>query len=343
MKIRINIDKAEAVKRGGKIFGPQVTNLPIDLLSQEDRDILATADDQQEGCDEVLQCGGWGYAPTPDLDGLRAVIAARREKLAAEENERREREDAAARLRAEVLASAPDRYVRENRIGHHGGGVVVERKEYSVYIPGVSYPGSTDPDLSAYIDLANGIAAERSAKARVDFDQRYAAAVKTVADAVEAKRAPLRAWAMEHGTTILRARIEGAEAEGWEWEGLARQEFADALEAGLGLERDDEKGTTADRPTPTLAEIDALKRVRTVLGEGHTAELVWFKPTEDPGTPERDYPLIEVSYATPDGREVQRYYRVPAPNANPQQSCPKCGGSGRIDAYEQVTGNDPRD
>lgn len=98
----------------------------------------------------------------------------------------------------------------------------------------------------------------------------------------QAREAELKSWAVENGSELLKARVEG----GFEWEKLAGKEYArsivDSLDLGLTKVTGEnwpraECTGYDDRTTPTLEEIKSLNRVRDAARDlgNVTASLVW--------------------------------------------------------------------
>jgi hypothetical protein len=119
----------------------------------------------------------------------------------------------------------------------------------------------------------------------------------------------LKSWAVEHGSPLLRARIE----EDFDWPGLARREYADSVLSSVGLPVGYPWGDGCeDRERPTLEEIETLRRYREALGDRATVSLAWYTPV---ATDELGYPLEEqpdgatalvVDVNTPDDKQVNR-------------------------------------
>jgi len=118
----------------------------------------------------------------------------------------------------------------------------------------------------------------------------------------------------QHGSALLKARL----AEGFDWEALFRQEFADAVLADLPFERvpagEDQKIDIRSRTTPTLPEIQARRKIQKFLGKNGTAGLVWVEYTfpDDAGYSRDDEGYsrceIEIEINTPLGIVRRRYF-----------------------------------
>ena len=95
----------------------------------------------------------------------------------------------------------------------------------------------------------------------------------------------LSSWTRENGSELARFRLE----DGYDcWVSAAREEYADAAAAkiaetsGLTLDDLDERCSSVlseDRRCPTVAEIKALRAVKSALPDGAEARLVWSRYT----------------------------------------------------------------
>lgn|GEM_PF-4027647 len=148
------------------------------------------------------------------------------------------------------------------------------------------------------------------------------AADKAREDEKEAKTEAMKRWALEHGTDLLRRRING----GFDWEALARQQFADVAEIPLvaagffripyPIGEEWPEVSVNPRTTPTLEEIDALEKAQKLLGDAGKASLAHVKYTgpEDPNSFDGPETMtrteLEVEYWTLDSRLVTRYYQL---------------------------------
>ncbi len=116
------------------------------------------------------------------------------------------------------------------------------------------------------------------------------------------------AWAGNNGSELLKARINGR----FEWVGLAEQEFAASIVAGMGeVSEDPATGVedTGDRTTPTLEEIRALEAAHKLLdGKPAEVQLFWVKyETDDDGETVQRCELI-VTVTCPTGRDIEYSY-----------------------------------
>lgn len=119
-------------------------------------------------------------------------------------------------------------------------------------------------------------------------------------------------WIQLHGSELLKERL----ANGFEWEPLYEQQFAEKVfsEMGLGEEASNYQDwhvDILDRTTPTLEEIRFLKEVRgKTMNQPAQAELVWVK-YQHPDTGEKAGQCeLAVTVTCPTGREITRYFEV---------------------------------
>lgn len=173
--------------------------------------------------------------------------------------------------------------------------------------------------------------AEREAESQRGRELNAAARAEREAKE-ESARAALRAWGEASGSPLLKARI----AEGFEFAGLARQEFAESVIASLALpcapvDPAVPEGYTApercDRTTPTLPEIESLRAARAACqGKPAHAELAWMKyeeddsddPYADAGEPLSRCELC-VTVTCPDGSEREFWFHPAAEVNQPAQ------------------------
>lgn len=172
---------------------------------------------------------------------------------------------------------------------------------------------------------AEEVARHRQSAERAAAHERQRAAN----DAAEAARkaqdesalAALRTWGEAHGSPLLQARI----AEGFEFRGLARQEFAESVIESLSLpfvpvDPDVPDGYSApechDRTTPTLEEIEALRIARAACqGQPARAELAWLKYEPADGS-DLARTELRVTVTCPDGVELESWFH-PTPIPTP--------------------------
>jgi hypothetical protein len=104
----------------------------------------------------------------------------------------------------------------------------------------------------------------------------------------------LRAWAIENGSELLRARIE----EGFEWIDLAKKEYALQFLSDFEIVSLPREGEIKERNKPSIEEINALRSVRNALGDKGRARLVRLVTYDESVT------LVEVEVETPVGKKV---------------------------------------
>jgi hypothetical protein len=160
--------------------------------------------------------------------------------------------------------------------------------------------------------------------------QRLRAAEKTRVDEIVAVRAAeaairtqaLRSWAESHGSELLRARIAGS----YEWESLARSEYANAVIAAVApglapavdpdLAADDDEKLEYENRTrtrPELSEIAGVNAIREAAKtHGYRLDAVpaWiiYRTSQD----ELQRAEIEIHIFTPDEASVERFVLPPA-------------------------------
>jgi hypothetical protein len=192
------------------------------------------------------------------------------------------------------------------------------------YVDGNRRP--EDARLAATLLEAEALAAKMTAELRAEKEaerqenERLAAIKKAEHEAgVNA----LREWAVAHGSELLRARIE----DGFEWKGLAEQEYSRAAVDALGIDAEEVSDTPAgflyedseERTTPTLAEIALLRRIRSKASEFTTAKLLWIKYEaegdedwdEDEDKEELKRCEVEITVRCPNGAERSFYFLAP--------------------------------
>jgi hypothetical protein len=186
-----------------------------------------------------------------------------------------------------------------NTMGRYHWSVNRRSDERPWYIP---TDARLDGRVAEAVALAERLDAKLAAAHEADVEARKAREAEEERVKV-AGQARLKAWAAAHGSELLRARI----AEGFAWLSLAEAEYGAAIVARLpygecceapdGYERD----KAEQRTTPTLEEIEALRRVRTAIASLEIpadVSLAWIKytPIEDD----------EDTYPGPDGDEPIR-------------------------------------
>ena len=245
MKVRINIDRAAAIRAGRDLHGAVVVEVDLAQLSVSERAELAAAPTANSHPDLAGWVDGSRCStdlPSPALDGtedpvdaVRAVLAARRAVRAHRVTLREARIEEATRTLAEALPRLTAAVEREE-----AGG---ERSSIDLQCP-FEVP-ATSPlrrDLDAL---------------RVRRDTARRARAEAEAEAKRAGEAALRNWSQRNGSALLVARIAGD----YSWTELARNEFFDAnTPAGYTIPRraGDEYAERKTRTVPDMAEIEAL-------------------------------------------------------------------------------------
>lgn len=324
MKIRITVDKSEALRAGKDRYGFAVVDVPAESLSAGEREFLIEWTTDREYRDSTYKGpeadyyldrtrleneNGYSYdttqpgaiaEATPEAVHRLIAMGVARYAALAEKKARAQAEELAKREAAiaRVLAEPVEGWVEER---------------YRTWEVKSGHYGIDDPRLSAKRAQAEAICAERNA-ARKAEREREAAEAKAAKERGESE---LREWAAVHGSALLRARI----ADGFEWVKLAQNEWAGAVVADLGDEADCPDGYDSDkneeRTTPTLGEIEALRAARKRLeGKPATVELRWL--TYAPEVDEDAYPddtaepvkrtEVCVTVTAPTGSRHEFYY-----------------------------------
>lgn len=325
MKVRISINKSTALKAGKDRYGYVVVDVPAESLTPLQRETLADctsspSNDNGFKADFYLDMkftysnpyGGIEDTvsdPTSDevrrlLDHIATVDAQRKA-----EDAQRKAEDAAEDAAKAEAAKA--KYAAN--LAEWKARPVADRieKRYFQWQPTWDCGDGTPEHDEAIAECERRNAAEKAEEAE------KAALAKAAKDA---GIAALHAWAVEHGSATLKARIE----DGYEWIGLAQSEYGDSVVAELGeecgCELYDEDPKISERTTPTLEEIEAVRSLRKRLeGKPATVALKWVEYTAtpdpedydsgDPETSKRAELCVKVT--TPTG-SVRVYYYLPA-------------------------------
>jgi len=295
MKIRILIDKTTALKAGKDNYGRAVVDVPAESLTPEQRNELAEhtwlSGEQPVAdyylCDDPvsLQASRDVAEATPDAIRLilDRLIAARRERKAAEEAEK-------AKKAAEVAEFK--RKFAENPS-------IAITDEYRKF-----YPASLL--LCNHADLAEEKKWAESECARLNAEQNEKEKREREEEKAkkEAGKAALKEWAGEHGSDLLKARI----ADGFHWEGLAEHEWSESLVAFLGkqIESADTVHCIEESTTPSLDKIHRLRDVRGRLPANAAAALAWLTYDGEEGRWSRTE--LKVTVTCPTGRELEYFY-----------------------------------
>lgn len=180
--------------------------------------------------------------------------------------------------------------------------------------------------------IAEKAAAEHEERVRLAIEAAVASeseAIRELALRSGGGDTQLRAWALSQGSTLLRARIE----DGYEWAGLARQEWADThvdsalltggfVRVGDGRVGDGyDSGQGEDRYCPTLDEILDCRRGAEILAAAGVKtkailrRITYERVEKDCTYHEANDPIerteLQVDATCPDGRVLQRFYRLP--------------------------------
>lgn len=300
MLVSVNVDQAAAARLGRAVSSTAtvlIESSDLESWPQEIRDLFA-ASLKPGNQRELSQLCGMDYSgrrydnsplvvidPTPagiraKLEAIHAECCARREKEAAEE---------AAKVAEhakidEEWATAP----AEKRLEfyeHRKPGEQWKVKE-------IGYPGekyypilkSRMPEFQAEADRRNAEAAREAEQQKAERQKAETARLET-----------LKAWAMEHGSELTKARL----AEGFDsWQRSASDDrskivndYADSIVAAIPIENGEEpehdEYDSEDRLSPTLEEIEALRIARANVPAGVTCKLI--RETYTTNAVETDY------------------------------------------------------
>lgn len=167
-----------------------------------------------------------------------------------------------------------------------------------------------DPRLDAISSEANALSIRLSAESKVRRDQEDAERKQKYADGEAARVAnieKLKAWAVQHGSELLKARI----ASGFSFDALARKEFALSVVSGFVLARDGDCESEESRDTPTLEEIRCFEKIKVAVGDRGTCELRRRNyDIGDDGDYENHYEWVtecDVTVTCPDGTDKEVY------------------------------------
>lgn len=305
MKIRISIDKVEALKAGKDKYGPVVVDVPAESLTPEQRAELAEqtwSRGDQPIADFYLDCGD-GLKESKGIaeathDTVRMIldrlIAIRREKeikKAAEEVEAKEK-----------LVKETEEFLKKFAKNPREAAIEIRWNNPEP----ISLLQKNIPELAEVAQWAK----EECEKIREELNQEKARNQQLEKDRAALAKAQkkanenaLREWAETNGSDLLKARI----ADNFEWIGLAEREFALSIVSELGSELDipdHEENEELERTTPTLPEIQRLREVRKLLeGKPARCELIWATYNDEIKRAE-----IHVVVTTPTGRIVDFYY-----------------------------------
>jgi len=152
-------------------------------------------------------------------------------------------------------------------------------------------------------EMDNALLASTKAKEAEAAASRAAEAARVEAEKLAGEER-LKEWALEHGSPLLKARIE----EEFSWQARARQEFAKwvlgrRMGHKAGWRAKEEEWSITDRMAPSLKEIRALQRARERYADAPVVfSLVWVT-TEEGGNGRA---MLHAEVTCPDGKKMQR-------------------------------------
>lgn len=322
MKISMMVARTAAIAAGREVWGWQDVELPLAECSDAERVVLAATDrlDAEHGVDthgRISQGSYPRYPLTAISEATPATAHARLAELIALPGSRtQEIEDVISM----VLAAAPEKWI----ILSDGQPYHSTTPHVADIHPEILRAAMADPRVQARRADMDALWLPQIAVADAAKAQRAAAEKSALQAEAGAKIARLRDWAEAHGSDLLRARI----ADQYEWQSLARREYADMVIAAIAVDlppaddpsaQDGWTASNSDRDRPTLAEIEAVRDVRKRAADAGcpvAVSLRWM--TYSPGDDDADEAgeriqrteiLIEIE--TPDGQSVSQYRMCP--------------------------------
>lgn len=255
MQLTVTTYVREAI-RAGLAFGyKERVEIDLSLLTDNERAYLA---DTVTGCGDKIE---YPHAIIPTPDNLLQSI---REQAARKEAEEQAEIALAIRDAQDTLAKPVGRSYHNS---HRG-------KAYEAY---ENYPGMRErrAQCEANDTEQRQKRIEAEHEAQLARDKEYEESQRLKAERIE----QLRAWGMEHGSDLLKARIEGD----YTWQSLAHDEFV-AHHALPGFEQDRKEYHSCGRKLaePNLKEIEAYKQaVALVAGNNTYGEVCLMRCTKN--------------------------------------------------------------
>lgn len=304
MKIRISIDKVEALKAGKDKYGPIVVDVPAESLTLEQRielaEYTACRSQEQPQADFYLDTH---RSPTQGIsegspDAVRLIL----DRLI---EIRRTDEAKKAEEKAKKIADFRKRFSEDPRKAAISWTAYreVEPAKLLEEIPELSDALQWAKSECNKIEQEQAIAKiknQEQEEKKKELERKRLAEIKAQKEADENV---LREWAEANGSDLLKARI----ADKFEWIGMAEKEFTASVVVELGEEidiPDHEKNEELERTTPTLPEIQRLREVRKLLEEKPArCELIWATYDNEIKRAE-----LKVTVTTPTDRDVDFYY-----------------------------------
>lgn len=270
MYIKFRVDRAACFAKGVDTDRDYaIVDVDPASLTQEQRDWFVTKLKHSEP-NELDQCMTYTYGSVPGntaSDLLAEIDREAAKKKAAEE----EKANNLAKFKNDFDEAFKSRKTQCYQKVEYGGGIEVKYSEFS-------------PDLPySYMDEGRAYAAcvkkspeyKQWEEALKELNESEKNRAKKLAEAAKAKQAEeedarrdqIMEWAANHGSDLLKSRIEN----GFEYEDLAKEEFANWVSMAVFEQEFDcwfAGGTTA-YTEPSLSEIEALleaKRKASIFG-----------------------------------------------------------------------------
>jgi hypothetical protein len=268
MKVLIYVDKIEALKVGKDKYGFYVVEIPAAEFTPEQREYLSKCtrvnnkyEDRADFDISHLSCfDSWRsmfshLCVEPTKETVFNLIEA---KLGYDRKEKEKVEESNRQRLAELMAMKPEEILYETTTY-----TPITHKVWQVQNHSVEFP-----QMKAKMELAQQIANERNAKSRdaaLKEDEEHKAEEANK----KANIQKLKAWAVQHGSELLKKRIEG----GFSWRTEAQKEFGFQFLELRGLsnafikEDDEDDCKYEDLRSPTLVQMEALEVVKKILND----------------------------------------------------------------------------
>jgi hypothetical protein len=331
MRFGFTVSRPTAISAGHDKYGYGTVDVPIAEFSADERELLSRLPAQTAKADIDLDAFHTFLTYPESYEPFRALLAgasrhdaettkllvkgmmALYQELLRKRREAKEEEERAEAAKVEELRAQP-------------AEALLEQQYNKLWCPNVAVRNRKDalPDKFAEVEAE---AKRRNDVILAEREQEKAEAARKAAEAEAARQkglADLKLWAEEAGSELLKARI----AYGFEWAGLAMDEFCGAVVAGAadGLKEADELSDykfdkLEVRKNPTLDEIKVLLSARAKLeGKPAAADLVYvtYERTEDDDSfiedDDEDEPFrrteLRLTVTTPTGDNRDYFYLV---------------------------------
>lgn len=233
MQLNVTTYVRDAIRAGLAFRPKERVEIDLSLLTENERAYLA---DTVTGCGDDI---AYPHAIIPTPENLVQSI---REQAARKERDEQAEISCAIRDAQDTLAKPVGRSYHNS---HRG-------KAYEAY---ETYPGMQErrAQCEAYNQEQHRKQREAEQESRIAREKQEEEKERLKAERIE----QLRAWAMAHGSDLLRARIENSYA----WKELAKKEFVQAhLLEGFTIDTDNHAAGN-ELETPSLEEMQACNAI----------------------------------------------------------------------------------